>query len=146
MFMSEFNTSMLDRLDYAGELVLVGDLNFHSDKPSDPESKKFLSFLESLNFIQNVLSATSRSGYVLDVVATRDNEHVLQDLTELESLALPSVHDVVILTDHYNQSLTRILDHHAPAREKTITIRPSKSWFSDDIHRTKCEERKLEGT
>ena len=186
MFINEFNTFMLDRLDSAGELVLVGDLNFHLDKPSDPESKRVLSLLESLHFTQNVSSATHRSGHILDVVITRDNEHVLQDLTvsdmisdhnlvlcrihhpkpspirvtvttrkmrdinmadiqqELESLAIPSDHDVVILTDHYNQSLTSILDHHAPAREKTITIRPSQPWFSDDIHRAKCEKRKLE--
>jgi len=164
MFMSEFNTFMLDRLDSAGELLLVGDLNFHLDKLSDPEFKKFISFLESLHFTQNVSSATHRSGHVLDVVVTRDNKHVLQDFAvsdmisdhnlllcrihhpklspmrvtvttrkrrdinmadiqeELESLAIPSDHDVVILTDHYNQLLTRILDHHVPAREKTITI------------------------
>ena len=60
---------------------------------------------------------------------------------ELESLAIPSDHNVVILTDHYNQSLTRILDHHVPAREKIITICPSQPWFSDDIHRAKCEKR-----
>jgi len=96
--MSEFNTSMLDRLDYAGELVLLGDLNFHSDKPSDPESKKFLSFLESLNFIQNVLLATSRSGYVLDVVATRENEHVLQDLTVSNMI---SDHNLLLCMIHH---------------------------------------------
>jgi hypothetical protein len=122
-----------------------------------------------LHFTENVSSATHRSGDVLDVVVTRDNEHVLQDLTvsdmvpdhnlllcnihhpkpspmrvavttrkmrdinmadiqqELESLAIPSDHDLVILTVHYNQSPTRILDHHDPAREKTITIRPSQA-------------------
>ena len=129
---------------------------------------------------------THRSGQVLDVVVTRDNEPVLQHLAvsdmisvhnliwcriyhpkpspvrvtvttrkmhdinladiqqELESLAMPSDHDVVTLTDHYNQSLTRILDHRAPVREKTITIRPAQPWLSDDIHRAKCEKRKLE--
>ena len=36
MFTDEFNTFMLDRLDSAGELGPVGDLNFHLDKPSYP--------------------------------------------------------------------------------------------------------------
>ena len=67
MFMGEFNKFMVDHLDSAGELILVGDLNFHLDKPSYPESKKFLSLLESLHFTQNVSSATHRSGHMLRV-------------------------------------------------------------------------------
>jgi len=63
---------------------------------------------------------------------------------ELDNLPIPSDVDVVNLTDTYNHSLTRILDNHAPARQKTITIRPSQPWFSDGLHQAKCVKRKSE--
>ena len=66
---------------WIGELVVVGDLNFHLDIPTDPDAKKFLSLLETMHFIQHVSSSTHRSGHILDVVVTRDNETVLQEVT-----------------------------------------------------------------
>ena len=48
------------------------------------------------------------------------------------------------LTNHYNSALTTVLDKHAPARVKMVTIRPKQPWFSDDLSRAKCEKRKWE--
>ena len=44
------------------------------------------------------------------------------------------------LTNHYNSALTTVLDKHAPARVKMVTIRPKQPWFSDDLYGAKCEK------
>ena len=44
------------------------------------------------------------------------------------------------LTNHYNSTLTTVLDKHAPARVKKVAIRPKQPWFLDDLYGAKCEE------
>jgi hypothetical protein len=150
---------MQDHLYSPGELILVGDLNFHLDEPSKPEPKRCMSLLESLNYKQHVMSPTHRSGHILDVVITRDCEDLVHDLEvsdmisdhnlvlcrllhkkpkpqrvtittrklrsvdleivkrDIAALAVPSDQDTSVV-DYYNQSLTQILDHHAPEKTK----------------------------
>ena len=80
-FFDEFTVFLQDRLSSAGDFLLVGDANFHLDKPQEAEPKTFLTLLDSLNFQQHVEGSTHRSGHTLDVVITRDNEHIMQDIT-----------------------------------------------------------------
>ena len=44
----------------------------------------------------------------------------------------------------YNQTLTSILDKHAPLMKKTITVRPRVPWFNATIKDAKKLRRKLE--
>jgi len=43
-----------------------------------------------------------------------------------------------------NKTLSRILEKHAPLREKKITIRPNCLWFDDNVQKLKIERRKAE--
>ena len=53
MFFEEFSPFLQDRMSIAGDLILVGDVNFHLDKPNDAEPKKILTLLDSLNYKQH---------------------------------------------------------------------------------------------
>ena len=64
-----------------------------------------------------------------------------KDIAESVS-SLSESQDASILTDHYNEVLTSVLDKHAPAKVKTITVRPKQPWFSDKLYQAKCEKRK----
>jgi hypothetical protein len=44
----------------------------------------------------------------------------------------------------YSDSLTSILDKHAPMINKTITLRPSCPWYTEQLHEAKHQKRKLE--
>lgn len=44
----------------------------------------------------------------------------------------------------YSDSLTSILDKHAPMINKTITLRPTCPWYTEQLHEPKHEKRKLE--
>ncbi|XP_060563505.1 uncharacterized protein LOC132722906, partial [Ruditapes philippinarum] len=44
----------------------------------------------------------------------------------------------------YSDSLTSILDKHAPIINKNITLRPACPWYTEQLHEAKHEKRKLE--
>ncbi len=44
----------------------------------------------------------------------------------------------------YSDTLSAILDKHAPAKKRTVKIRPDKSWFNDEIRDEKKKRRQLE--
>ncbi len=48
------------------------------------------------------------------------------------------------LVDCYNNTLSDILDKHAPARSKSVPVRPRVPWYCDEIRDSKKERRKLE--
>jgi hypothetical protein len=48
------------------------------------------------------------------------------------------------LVEQYNNTLSNLLDKHAPLKTKVITIRPITPWYSDEIHAAKAERRKCE--
>ena len=48
------------------------------------------------------------------------------------------------LTDQYNHVLSSLLDKHAPAKTKLVTVRPSHPWYSDELYAAKRERRRCE--
>ena len=55
------------------EMIITGDLNFHLDLPSHPDTLRFNSILESYGLKQHVSKPTHVSGHTLDVVITRES-------------------------------------------------------------------------
>lgn len=53
-------------------------------------------------------------------------------------------HDLESLLVLYNTSLIVLLDKHAPLKMRTITIRPSAPWYTEDIREEKQKRRALE--
>ena len=44
----------------------------------------------------------------------------------------------------YSDTLTKIIDKHAPQKTRTITIRPLAPWYNDNVHDCRKEVRKAE--
>ena len=53
-FFEEFSTFLQDRVTSSGDLLIVGDLNFHLDKKNDTATRKLTELLESFNILQYV--------------------------------------------------------------------------------------------
>ena len=63
------------------EILIVGDINFHLDNKHDPDTKHFISCLQSFGLRQHVNTATHKHGHTLDVVITRDSSNLVSELT-----------------------------------------------------------------
>ena len=48
------------------------------------------------------------------------------------------------LVDEYNTTLKSLLDRHAPLKTKTITLRPTAQWYTEEIRSEKRKRRALE--
>ena len=68
----------------------------------------------------------------------------LSDLCFCPVVCDPS--DLEVLIDQYNSTLSSLLDKHAPLMEKTITIRPSAPWMTDELRIEKRVLSKAERT
>ena len=79
MFFEEFTPFLQDRSLSAEDFIMVGDTNFHLDKSTDHDVNKFLTLLYIFYFKQHVASFTHRSGHMLDVVVTKNNQNIVQD-------------------------------------------------------------------
>ena len=53
-------------------------------------------------------------------------------------------HDLESLLTLFNTTLIGLLDKHAPLKTRTITIRPSAPWYTEDICEEKQKRRALE--
>ena len=73
MFFDDFATFLQNHMYGSGDLVLLGDMNFHLDRPDEPLPKRFIDLLDSLSFKQHIQSATHCCGHILDTIITRDN-------------------------------------------------------------------------
>ncbi|KAK3752972.1 hypothetical protein QZH41_005129 [Actinostola sp. cb2023] len=60
------------------------------------------------------------------------------DLCRLQSSTLED------LVKCYDDTLSSILDKHAPLQRKVVVVRPMVPWFSDDLKKLKSRRRKLE--
>ena len=43
--------------------------------------------------------------------------------------------------DLYNETITTVLDKHAPVTTKYVPVRPATAWYDEDSHKAKCKKR-----
>ena len=55
-----------------------------------------------------------------------------------------TISDVDEYADTFNKSLSSLVDKHAPLKTKTIVLRPSNPWYTEELHSAKHLKRKLE--
>ena len=63
-------------------------------------------------------------------------------MSSQQNLDLPN--DSINAYDVFNEAVTKVLDMHAPPRDKTITIRPKVPWCNSDIIEARKQKRKAE--
>ena len=107
-------------------LFVVGDLNVHFDKPSDPSTSALNVILDNFSLHQLVSVPTHRRGHTLDWLITNCATDVL-DLTVVDML----------LSDHFVISFNSLL--RKPVREKRkVTSRNIRAidmhGFRTDVH------------
>ncbi|CAB4021807.1 Hypothetical predicted protein, partial [Paramuricea clavata] len=74
--------------------------------------------------------AINTTTFVADLSATKLCQHPPSELDKL--------------VDCYNTTLTDLLDHHAPLKTKTVTVRPQVPWYSEEVRVAKRERRRAE--
>ena len=52
--------------------------------------------------------------------------------------------DLDTLVNNYDTTLHDIINNHAPLKQRTVTIRPSKPWYSPEIDKAKKLRKQLE--
>ena len=127
VFLDEFHQYIDSHSATNGDLLLVGDFNFHFEDESNVDAKKFKELLFSLNLQQHMKDVTHDKGHVLDLVITRTNDSLLHEL---------EVHPSAI-SDHF--PITFHLPWKRPsAPRKELHLRKYKdidiNVFSEDIN------------
>jgi hypothetical protein len=84
VFFEEWSKYINQHVIAREELLITGDLNFQLDKPTDPNSQKFMSILHEHGLTQHVNEPTHAHGHILDVVITRDNSSILQSSPSID--------------------------------------------------------------
>ena len=80
VFLEEFYNYIDQHATTTGQLLVVGDFNFHYGNESNADNKKFKELLHSLNLKQHVEEATHNQGHILDLVITRCDELPVSNL------------------------------------------------------------------
>ncbi len=188
-FLEEFQTFLETLAISPGELLLMGDFNFHIEDHDDNAASRFCSLLGSFDLAQHVCQPTHRDGHTLDLVITRTSEKIIEDIfvtdpvisdhsaihfklciekpkpltktvsyrkwkhIDLEQFK-NDISESTIFTEpqttvdnlvlQYNTVLSSLVDRHAPLKIKTITIRPSAEWYTEEIDEAKRVRRRLE--
>ena len=116
VFLREFADLLEDLTLTPGQLLLVGELNFHFDNPTSAHTKPIIDLLLATNHQQHVTLATHQKGHNLDVIVTRRDELPIADITCDESVN--SDHSAVIFT---------VPTTHTVQPKRTITVRKLKN-------------------
>ena len=120
---------MLESYVSCDRLFVVGDLNIHFDKPSDPTTSALNVELDNLSLRQLVSVPTHRCGHTLDWLITNCATHVL-DLTVVDMLR----------SDHFAISFDLL---RKPVREKRKIISRN---ITIDMHDFRTDVHKLLGS
>ena len=171
-----------------GNVLLMGDFNFHIADPADSSARRFLSLIRDTGLYQHVVGLTHVSGHTLDLVFTRPSDYLITstevstlmsdhkwihvtinqkkkswpvkvisyrklkniDHEEMENniasspLVVEPADNIHALAEQYHDTLSSILDQHAPLITQTIRVRPNTPWFNEDIKQAKSERRRRE--
>ena len=90
-FYCEFSLLLEEMATALGELLVIGDFNLHVDSLCDVNTEHFGDLLASFDLKQWVTGLTHTSGHTLDLIITRHQCNLIEDVR---------VHDPLI-SDHY---------------------------------------------
>jgi exonuclease III len=71
MFLSEFSVYLENLVLLPGEVLIMGDFNFHTDDLANHNACEFSNLLDTFNMSQHVSEPTHQSGHTLDLLITR---------------------------------------------------------------------------
>ena len=62
-----------------------------------------------------------------------DKDQFVQDIKDSSLMNHQDFRDVSALSGCYDNTLRSLLDHYAPIKKYTVTVRPAAPWYSDNI-------------
>ena len=130
VFLKEFADLLVDLTLTSGQLLLVGDLNFHFDNPTSAHTKPIIDLLSATNHQQHVTLATHQKGHILDVIMTRRDELPIADITCDESVNSEhcQLSSFVTVT---RADITQLL---SKSPSKTCKLDPMRTHFVKQCH------------
>lgn len=121
-FLDEFEKFLERQIVLPGEILLVGDFNFHVDDILDYYANQFSALIKNFGLIQHIHKPTHNKGHTLDLVITKQDSMLVGDI----SVTLPWVSDHSII--HFKLRVRK------PSYErKTISFRQWKSVDRDSL-------------
>ena len=99
-FFEEMSCFLGDTSTAYSDFIIVGDLNFHLDVPTNPDTKRFCELLDIFKLRQLVLEPTHQAGHILDVIITRDEADIVHDLVVKDMI---SDHNLVLCALSYQK-------------------------------------------
>jgi hypothetical protein len=190
-FFDEFTQLLAHFNSIRGEVVIVGDFNFHFNKHDNTNTIQLKEIFDTFGLQQHVKEPTHRCGNILDLILSRngslvsncsvsdlnsdhhcilfnlefsgptssikeiqyrktksiDMTHFKRDIkAKIGTLPDSEIHSMDLLNSLVNtyNSLTLVLDKHAPSITKKIHDRNPTPWSNADIKSAKAEKRKAE--
>ncbi len=80
-FLEEFADHLDETVYSGGNLIVLGDFNFHVDDSSNLDATKFTDLIESYNIVQHVSVSTHMKGHTLDLLMSRSDEACISNLS-----------------------------------------------------------------
>ena len=96
------------------DILLTGDINFHLENSNSPDTRHFISILDSHNFFQHIDIATPACGHTLDFLATLETSSLLS--------GKPVVHKTFIADSISGKTL----DHFAVTCKLALSVKSTK--------------------
>ena len=108
-FLNEFEELMSEIALLPTDVVLLGDFNVHVDIPSKWDAKRCLTCIEVCGFQQHISGSTHKHGHTLDLIITRNNDHLVHTCLVQRNL----------LSDHHMVHCH--LNHAKPSQTKKVS-------------------------
>ena len=116
VFFHEFAEYLESVVLPSDKLLIIGDLNFHMDVPTDPNNIHFRDLLDAMGLVQHVKHPTH----------------------------IDPPDDLDKLVNCYNTTLPSLLNKHAPMQSRKIRNKSRPPWFNDVVMQARRDRRKAE--
>ncbi len=120
-FFNEFEELLNEQIQNSGKLILTGDFNFHLNKPSDPDARKFMSILEDHDLLQHVKGPTHMSGNTLDLIISRQTDNLINNRSVFQDIYM-SDHMAVI--GYLNVAKLNLVPWYIADNSSSIILQP----------------------
>ncbi|GFR91750.1 hypothetical protein ElyMa_000851400 [Elysia marginata] len=152
MFKDEFQNFAIEKSLCNGNLILIGDFNIHVENENDSQGKWLIELFDS-HLEQHIREPThdakkpkpSRKTFKyrktknIDIVAFKRTTVEAEVSKKVEACA--SVNEKIFFLSN---TISNVLEAHAPQKVKSIVIRPNCEWYTDGLRKAKQERRKSE--
>lgn len=161
--MEEFGEYLSLAVMSPGQLVLLGDFNYHVDDINDRRASTILQTLSDFGLMCSVQLTAAATSFPVFIDTCLDKPKPTKKLVKYrttknisnESLSnsipaapqlqvIPHTSDLEDLVDHYNTGLADVLDQLAPLQERIITDHHNCAWFTGELCEAKQRRRATE--